>query len=338
MTNHYARTRRNRGAWYEALQVNQAIATGHPLDDIRDFDDAVTSGTISHVLIAADNPAPARGYALVFHTSDAAYARMHVLDKEPDEVYRALMSQARVQVDYLTQRTGTERGLPILVDTETLAQHVAAAIVRLGEPYGVTLNDTEDEDGDRSLDALLEATPQTIAEQTADAIHLGVAATGGVTVWSDTEPRVHTVVLLSFTPGDDSDTTEHIFLVEHGEPLPPQPAPEPVNGYTFEAWVNGHDFQPYDFTEPVTEDREITQAWVEPEAENETKTDQADTEDPKQDTDAPATDTGEANTATPTPDAPAPPTGDTYACTEFGCTKTFGTARGLKIHTNTHTK
>lgn len=333
MTNHYARTRRNRGAWYEALQVNQAIATGHPLDDIRDFDDAVTSGTISHVLIAADNPAPARGYALVFHTSDAAYARMHVLDKEPDEVYRALMSQARVQVDYLTQRTGTERGLPILVDTETLAQHVAAAIVRLGEPYGVTLNDTEDEDGDRSLDALLEATPQTIAEQTADAINQGIADTGSVTVQSVTEPRQHTVTIVSMDPANPDASTSEQLTITHGEHLTLD-HPAPADGYEFIAWVDATTMQGYDAT--ITADATITQLWQP--TENETKNDQADTEDPKQDTDAPVTDTGEANTATPTPDAPTPPTGDTYACTEFGCTKTFGTARGLKIHTNTHTK
>ena len=336
MTNHYARTRRNRGAWYEALQVDQAISAGYPLDDIRDFDDAVKSGGLAHVLIAADNPAPARGYALIVHTGDEAFARVHVLATASDDVYRALMSQARVQIDHQAQRSSGEDGLTILVDTEALAEHVAEAITRLGAPYGVQLNHTTTD----AAAALRDAPTETIAEQTADHIENGLAESGSATVVrSGTEPLKHTVTYVYFTPGDTSEPNEHTYQATHDETAPIPTDPEPVEGYEFAGWVHGDTFEAFDFaTTPITSNVTVIQSWTEHEAES-TETAEKTGNDQTHDTtttDAPQG-SPDPEQVTEAPQA-ATPTGDTFPCPEFGCGKTYGTARGLKIHTNTHTK
>lgn len=136
MVHHYARPRRAKGAWLEALLADQARhITGETLEELTTFEDAIRSHTPTE-MIAADQPGPARGYARLFTLPDepgTTYARMHVIPGQPDEVYRALFSQARVHANRLAQDTTT----PIIVDTLVLADHVADAIDRLGTPYGV---------------------------------------------------------------------------------------------------------------------------------------------------------------------------------------------------------
>lgn len=141
MTAYQARARRNRAAWYDGLLVDQSVSTDITLDDLRDFDTELVSSGATQALVAVDQPAPARGYALLFRVSPVLVAaRIHVLEGQPDEAYKALFSQAFVQADRIVGDTVELHA--ILVDTLAAAPHVVDAVERLGEPYRLTLHDT----------------------------------------------------------------------------------------------------------------------------------------------------------------------------------------------------
>lgn len=135
MTNHYARARRSRGSYYDALLVDQSrTVEGLTLDDLRDFDALVSASNAGHALVVADNPAPARGYALIFPLSETVVAaRVHVIEDQPVEVYRALFSQTLVQA---RQLTGDDLN-GIILDADAAASHVRDAVERMGAAYGL---------------------------------------------------------------------------------------------------------------------------------------------------------------------------------------------------------
>lgn len=146
MATHHARARRNRGPWLQALLANQAETAGAALDDLVDFIETTTE--VKHALIAVDNPAPARGYALVlpvFQTTegqegpDTVLARIHVIPSQPAEVYRALFSQIIVQSRRMRGELGLPTDVHIAVDSSTAAPHVVEAVELYGEPYAVRM-------------------------------------------------------------------------------------------------------------------------------------------------------------------------------------------------------
>lgn len=146
MATHHARARRNRGPWLQALLANQAETAGASLDDLVDFIE--TTKEVKHALIAVDNPAPARGYALVlpvFQTTegqegpDRVLARIHVIPSQPAEVYRALFSQIIVQSRRMRGELGLPTDVQIDVDSSTAAPHVVEAVELYGEPYAVRM-------------------------------------------------------------------------------------------------------------------------------------------------------------------------------------------------------
>lgn len=146
MATHHARARRNRGPWLQALLANQSETAGAPLDDLVDFIE--TTKEVKHALIAVDNPAPARGYALVlpvFQTTrgrempDTVLARIHVIPSQPAEVYRALFSQVIVQSRRMRSELGLPTDVQIVVDSSTAAPHVVEAVEMYGEPYAVRM-------------------------------------------------------------------------------------------------------------------------------------------------------------------------------------------------------
>ena len=146
MATHHARARRNRGPWLQALLANQAETAGVDLDDLVDFIE--TTKEVKHALIAVDNPAPARGYALVlpvFQTPEGlelpgtVVARVHVIPSQPAEVYRALFSQILVQARGMRAALGLPYDMRIVVDSSTAAPHVVEAVELHGEPYAVSM-------------------------------------------------------------------------------------------------------------------------------------------------------------------------------------------------------
>lgn len=146
MATHHARARRNRGPWLQALLANQAETAGVELDDLVDFIE--TTKEVKHALIAVDNPAPARGYALVlpsFQTPEGmelpgtVVARVHVIPSQPAEVYRALFSQIIVQARAMRAALGLPFEMRIVVDSSTAAPHVVEAVKLHGEPYAVSM-------------------------------------------------------------------------------------------------------------------------------------------------------------------------------------------------------
>lgn len=217
MTNYYARPTRNRGAGYQALLADQATATGHSLEDLQELDTLASiqdaqAGASS--LVVVDQPAPTRGYALLPTVDpDAVYGRAHVLKGQPDDVYRALFSAARVRANQIAQRAGITGTLPIRFEPGTLATHVADAITRLGEPYAVEINDPDS----ATLTMPDNRTPGLISEATAAQID----QTGGViiTTRADGTQAAHAHV----TPAvEDGDTVQagQIIGYRTGAPLP----------------------------------------------------------------------------------------------------------------------
>ena len=149
MTTHHARARRNRGPWLQALLANQSETTGAALDDLVDFIESAQEA--KHALIAVDNPAPARGYALVlpvFQTTegrempDTVLARIHVIPSQPAEVYRALFSQIIVQARRMRSELGLPTDVQIVVDSSTAAHHVVEAVEMYGAPYAVRMGES----------------------------------------------------------------------------------------------------------------------------------------------------------------------------------------------------
>lgn len=146
MVNHFARPRRNRGAWLDTLLSNHAEQAGADLEDLRDFVETVKD--VKHALLAVDNPAPARGYAVVLpkftpqnekYVVNAAVARIHVIPNQSDDVYRALFSQIIVQVRNMRLGMGLPFEVSILVDSSTATNYVVDAVERLGAPYAVKM-------------------------------------------------------------------------------------------------------------------------------------------------------------------------------------------------------
>lgn len=149
MTTHHARARRNRGPWLQALLANQTETSGAALDDLVDFIESAQEA--KHALIAVDNPAPARGYALVlpvFQTLEdeelpgKVLARIHVIPSQPAEVYRALFSQIIVQARRMRSELGLSTDVQIVVDSSTVAPHVVEAVELYGAPYAVRMSDS----------------------------------------------------------------------------------------------------------------------------------------------------------------------------------------------------
>lgn len=148
MATHHARARRNRGPWLQALLANQAETAGVKLDDLADFIESTKD--VKHSLIAVDNPAPARGYALVLPVSqalegqempNAVLARVHVIPSQSAEVYRALFSQIIVQARRMRGELGLSTDVQIVVDSSTAAPHVVEAVEMYGEPYAVRMGE-----------------------------------------------------------------------------------------------------------------------------------------------------------------------------------------------------
>lgn len=146
MTTYHARNRRNRGAWLDALLLDQAEATGMSIDDLRDF--VVAVAEVKHALVAVDNPAPARGYAIVLprYITEAAVAlentavvRLHMLAGQDEAAYRALFSQALVQARYLRSGEGLPYEVELYVDSTTLSSEARAAVESFGGAYGLRL-------------------------------------------------------------------------------------------------------------------------------------------------------------------------------------------------------
>ncbi len=160
MTNHFARLRNNHGAWLQALLTNQAEEIGTERTELEDFVRLSTGRP--RALIALDNPAPARGYALMlaesFGDRGDVIARVHLLDGVADAGVRALFSQMTVHARRLAKLNPSDP-VRIAVDTSALAPHVVEMIEYQGEPYGVYLVDAEqvpstvDKDGEEKITA-----------------------------------------------------------------------------------------------------------------------------------------------------------------------------------------
>lgn len=198
MTTYFARRTRNRGASYEALLVEQSRKAGVKLDDLREYDEAAQAGNADSVLVVADQPAPARGYALLVPVrgqggGETVFVRMHVLENQADEVYQALFSAVAVQARVLLG----DEPVRMELDAEALADYVAERVEALGEPYGVRLG--------KSTGYLSEK----LAEQ--------LSATGGVVVGGAAEP-VEASVEQEQEPSEEAAAEEQAGEDEDAEP------------------------------------------------------------------------------------------------------------------------
>lgn len=174
MTNHYARPRRARGAWYDSLLTNHAAhVDALTVEDLQDLDESLQASPERHVLVSVDQPGPSRGYGLLAFTHPTAvYGRIHVIPNQSDDVYRALFSQVRVQTDLLAQGAGIEGLIPFRADHNAIADYVADAIDRLGDPYMVYVN----------AEHLPTDLPISAAGPISEAIAEQINATGGITI------------------------------------------------------------------------------------------------------------------------------------------------------------
>lgn len=134
MSNHYARARRNRGPWLDALLAHQASDTDVPVSELRDL---VNVSANASILLALDSPAPARGYALLLpippeHAlalvpTRGYIARVYMLENTSEEAARALFSSMYIH------------GGRTLVERAGLSQATQALVEAYGAEYGVEL-------------------------------------------------------------------------------------------------------------------------------------------------------------------------------------------------------
>lgn len=230
MATHHARARRNRGTWLQALLANQAETAGVDLDDLVDFIE--TTKEVKHTLIAVDNPAPARGYALVlptFQTPEGlelpgtVMARVHVIPSQPAEVYRALFSQIVVQARRMRAELGLPFEMRIVVDSSTAAPHVVEAVELHGEPYAVSMGRSAGKEKPRSTKTLGAGEPDVVEGEGA----------------AETEVEVDLDVTLD--EGTSTEIAEAVVEVEDSEPAPTEDEAEDEGA--FECFECGRTFK-----------------------------------------------------------------------------------------------
>lgn len=131
MTHYFARSRRSRGAYLQALFADQAKSAGVELAELVEYDEAAQAEGLLTRLLVVDQPAPARGYALLALLGTDVVVRMHVISGQPDDVYRALFSSIAAHATV----GGYEASL--VLDLSTMDDRTREAVTRLGEPYGL---------------------------------------------------------------------------------------------------------------------------------------------------------------------------------------------------------
>lgn len=140
MVNYFAKMRNNHGAWLQGLIRDQAQETGVSTEELEEF--VRLSTQQARALIALDNPAPARGYALMLADPlgdrGDVIARVHLLDGTADAGARALFSQMSVHARRLAQKRSRVK---IAVDHSALSDFTREQVEELGAPYGVVLTD-----------------------------------------------------------------------------------------------------------------------------------------------------------------------------------------------------
>lgn len=253
MTNYFSRARRSRGAYYDALLADQANAVSVDIEELRDFDAAAQEEAPGHVLVVADQPAPARGYALLIPpTGNVVAARAHVIDGQPDEVYRSLFSHVYVQAARLT---GNHPETTILVDHEVASPSLVDALARFGKTYAIRLATDDD-----ILDAIVEEVEIEI-----DLDKDGITA--------ESRDGEHAILLML---GDGSDP--QVVYVQDGDTFTEPSAPE-REGFILAGWavasipddievIDGENAEllewgGVDFDAPVHERRVVAAVWHE---------------------------------------------------------------------------
>lgn len=241
MTNYYARARKTRGSYFDTLVADQAKTSGANLEDLR--------ATVADVpltadvrLVVADQPAPARGYAIIHRVGDGIIsAALHVLDGQPVEVYRALFSQTSVQAKQLAG----DAEFQILVDRQITATNVLDAIRAEGAPYGLAVF----EGTDSAPDGLTN-------EERAAYDAAGI--------------RTVTIVY-----GDEANEPKQL-LAETGALVERPSDPARTPDWEFMGWLSAPTekrndaaaWHPHDFDAPITEDITITAMWGDEESGN----------------------------------------------------------------------
>lgn len=166
MTQYHARARRSRNGYFDALLVDQSTQVEDlTLDTLRDFDAALLTSGIEHRLVVLDNPAPARGYAVLFRVGETSkvIARAHMLAQHPEEAYRALFSQAYVQAK---QMIPEGESLELLLDEGVATSEMADAVNSFGAEYGFSV---ETEADNETADGATDEHPEGSAEPGEDA-------------------------------------------------------------------------------------------------------------------------------------------------------------------------
>lgn len=234
MTNYYARARKTRGSYFDTLVADQAKTSGANLEDLR--------ATVADVpltadvrLVVADQPAPARGYAIIHRVGDGIIsAALHVLDGQPVEVYRALFSQTSVQAKQLAG----DAEFQILVDRQITATNVLDAIRAEGAPYGLAIFEGTDSAHDGLTD-----------EERAAYDAAGI--------------RTVTIVY-----GDEANEPKQL-LAETGALIERPSDPARTPDWEFMGWLSAPTekrndaaaWHPHDFDAPITEDLTIIAMW-----------------------------------------------------------------------------
>lgn len=168
MTRQGTSIRRNTGEWLEALLVNHSMnVEGLTLDDLQDAVEGV--GKAGRVLIALNNPQPARGYALLSKISldlkeggkEVIVAILHVLENQPREAYQTLFSTMYVQAKHLSTSPEGEKPFEIWVDPNLVSEEVLTALTRDAEPFRIAVRS---EDEAREAYSLETGSPETASE------------------------------------------------------------------------------------------------------------------------------------------------------------------------------
>lgn len=213
-----ARLRRTRGSYYDSLLADQSASVdGLTLDELKDQDADLALSAVGSRLIVLDNPAPARGYALLVPAGEGTVlARIHVLDGQPDEAYRALFSHSMLQARHMVG----DAELTFLADASQAAPHVRAAVERLGGDYGLSLHVIEAGQPETPEDAPERGeNPEEAPEEPLTSNGPEIAAESAGEAEEQAAPEVEEVTLPeSGETGDDED--EEIVEVSSDEEPP----------------------------------------------------------------------------------------------------------------------